>query len=124
RGGNTQPLEQLLMDFMSLGTRFNWDQLQVFVGQVQDADTLRWLTHFVRQADGQLPVIFAAVNLSGKPADVAKYLRTFSVTGLKDLGGSLRYGAGGVAELLHRNQRLNSSALPSLGLDYCLRTPR
>src|SRR5262249_12531018 len=92
RGGNTQPLEQVLMDFMSLGQRFNWGQLEVFVAQVQDAETLRWLTHFVRQGDSQLPALFAAVCLSGQPAGVAKYLRTYSQSGLQDLGGSLRFG--------------------------------
>src|SRR5262249_17760192 len=40
---------------------------------------------------------------------VAKYLMNFSQTGLKDLGASLRYGAGGVNEVLKRNQRLYSS---------------
>jgi len=127
RGGNTQPLEQVLLDFMSLGTRFNWNQLEVFVAQVPDAETLRWLTHFVRQADSQLPqlpVLFAAVHLSGQPSAVSHYLRTFSQSGVQDLGGSLRFGAGGVAELLHRNQRLHTSSLPGLGLDYCLHTPR
>ena len=80
-----------------------------FVGQIQDAETLRLLANLVRKSDGQLPVLFAAVQLSGKPAQVAAYLMNFSQTGLKDLGASLRFGAGGVNELLQRNQRLHSS---------------
>ena len=75
-----------------------------FVGQIQDPETLRLLANLVRKSEGQLPVLFAAVQLSGKPAQVAAYLMNFSRTGLKDLGASLRFGAGGVNELLRRNQ--------------------
>ena len=107
--GEPQQLEQVLLDLMSLGQRFNWGQLVGFVGQIQDAETLRLLASLVRNSDGQLPVLFAAVQLSGKPAQVAAYLMHFSQTGLKDLGASLRFGAGGVKELLRRNQRLHSS---------------
>jgi len=108
-GGEPQRLEQVLLDMMSLGQRFNWGQLVGFVGQIQDAETLRLLTSLVRRSDGQLPVLFAAVQLTGQPDQVAAYLMRFSQTGLKDLGASLRFGAGGVSELLRRNQRLHSS---------------
>ena len=37
RGGSSQPLEQVLMDLMSLGRRFNWDQLVAFTGRIEDA---------------------------------------------------------------------------------------
>jgi len=124
RGGNSQPLEEVLMDFMSLGQRFDWDQLTVFVRRIEDVETLRVLTDLVRNAGGRLPVLFSAVQLSGNPRAVANYLTSFSQTGSSDLGSSLRYGAGGVNELLRRNQRLDLSGLrPPLGLDYCLRLP-
>ena len=87
------------MDFMSLGDRLNWDQLVAFVAQIQDAGTLHQLAGQARNAGEQLPVLFAAVQLSGKPAAVAGYLAKFNQTGLDDLGASLHYGAGGVSEL-------------------------
>src|SRR5439155_8580422 len=121
--GNPQPLEQVLLDVMSLGQRFNWAQLEVFVRQVEDPETLRLLAGLVRKEERQLPVLFSAVQLSGQPAAVAKYLVNFSQTGLKDLGAILRFGQGGLAEFLHRGQRLSSSNLLPLGLDYCLRMP-
>ena len=111
RGVEPQRLEQVLLDIMSLGQRFNWGQLAAFVGQIQDTETLRLQSNLVRKNDAQLPVLFAAVELSGKPALVAAYLMNFSQTGLKDLGASLRFGAGGVSELLRRNQRLHRSSL-------------
>ena len=111
RGVEPQRLEQVLLDIMSLGQRFNWGQLAAFVGQIQDAETLRLQSNLVRKNDAQLPVLFAAVELFGKPAQVAAYLMNFSQTGLKDLGASLRFGAGGVNELLRRNQRLHRSSL-------------
>jgi len=104
------PLEQLLLDLMSLGQRFNWGQLLAFAGSIQDTETLRRLTSFVRKGD-DLPVLFCALQVSGQPADLAQYLMNYSQTGLKDLGESLRFGTGGVNELLRRNQRLNVSEL-------------
>ncbi|HEV2390920.1 MAG TPA: hypothetical protein VG146_01015 [Verrucomicrobiae bacterium] len=124
RGQGSLPLEHLLLDLMSLGQRFNWSQLVVFVRPIQDAETLRLFSNLVRQADRQLPIIYAAVQLSGQPARVAKYLMDFSQTGLNDLGNSLRFGAGGVTELLRRDQVLFFSGLPAVGLDWCLRMPQ
>jgi hypothetical protein len=109
RGGDPQQLEQVLLDLMSLGQRFNWGQLVGFVGQVQDTETLRLLANVVRKSEGQLPLLFAATQVSGKPDQVAAYLMNFSQTGLADLGASLRFGAGGVNELLRRNVRVHNS---------------
>ena len=122
RGGDSQPFEQVLMDFMSLGQRFNWGQLTVFVARIDDAETLRLLANLVRNANS--PALFSAVELSGQPSAVAGYLMRFNQTGLGDLGSSLRFGAGGVNELLRRNQRLSASDFhPRLGVELCLRAP-
>jgi hypothetical protein len=107
------------------------------VGQIPDAETLRLLANLARKSDGQLPVLFAAVQLSDRPARVAAYLMEFSQTGMKDLGASLRFGAGGVKELLQSNRRLHSSgfrrqmarlapfaAVFSLASDLCWRNLR
>jgi hypothetical protein len=135
RDGNSQPLEQVLMDVMSLGQRLNWGQLVDFVHQIDDVETLRLLGGFVRSGYS-MPTLFSALKLSGKPDEVATYLVNFSQTGLNDLGESLRFGAGGVNELLERNQRLHFSALRhvkghapfntvfAITSDYCLRQPR
>ncbi|HTL16314.1 MAG TPA: hypothetical protein VL793_03705, partial [Patescibacteria group bacterium] len=106
-GGSTQPLEQVLLDFMSLGQRFNWGQLVVFVRNMPDPETLRLQGNLVRRSARQLPVLFAVVDLSGRPADVTRYLMDFSQTGITDLGAALRNGAGGLNELLNRDQRLD-----------------
>ncbi|MDB6123805.1 MAG: hypothetical protein JWQ71_2798 [Pedosphaera sp.] len=109
RGGNPQRLEEALLDLMSLGQRFNWSQLGAFVSHIEDANTLRLLANQVRKAGDQLPMLFSAVEISRQPSAVSKYLMNFSQTGLKDLGASLRFNAGGVNELLQRNQRLYHS---------------
>lgn len=111
RGESSKPLEQILLDVMSLGQRFNWGQLAAFCEKIESAETLRLLANFARKDDAQLPVLFSAVELSENPAGVAKYLLNFSETGQKDLAASLRFGAGGVGELLKRNQRLHESVL-------------
>jgi len=136
RGGSTQPFEQALMDLMSLAQRFNWVQLVAFVGQIDDEETLRRLAHLVQKADARLPVLFSAVQLSGNPAAVERYLMEFSQTGWKDLAGGLHFGAGGLKELLQRKLPLYSprlrnelvgydpfATLFSVVLDACWLTP-
>jgi hypothetical protein len=118
RGGSSEPLEQVLLDFMSLGERLDWDQFVAFVAPIQDAGTLHQLAGQARNAGEQLPVLFAAVQLSGKPAGVAGYLTKFSQTGLKDLGASLHYGAGGVGELLQRDRRFYRSPLEKWVIEF------
>ena len=100
RGGDSGDLEQVLMDFMSLGQRLNWGQLIDFVGDIQNPETLRQLANLARSHEEQMPVLFAAVRLSGDPARVAAYAMNFSQTGLADLRASLRFGIGGVKEAL------------------------
>jgi len=104
--GGSQPFEEVLVDLMSLGQRFNWGRLVVFLEQIQDTQTLRRLANLLRRAGGQAAVLFSAVHLSGEPAAVAKFLVDFSQSGFRDLEASLLFGAGGVRELLHRDQRL------------------
>ena len=111
-GGSSLPLEQALMDLMVLAQRFNWDQLVAFVGRIDDVGTLHTLAEAVRTGGGQLPVLFSAVVLSGKPVAVARYITDFNQAAWTDLGTSLRFGAGGVNELLRRNQLLYRTGYP------------
>jgi hypothetical protein len=111
RGRDSQPLELVLLDFMSLGQRFNWDQLTVFVGKIEDTQTLQRLANAFRQIPGREPVIFSAVELSGNPGAVGEYLSHYNQTGVTDLASSLRTGSGGVSELLKRDERLFDPAL-------------
>ena len=95
---------------MSIGKRMNWGQLVAFVGHIDNAETLRLLADQVRNAEGQLPVLFAAVQLSGDPDGVARYLKGFSQTGLRDLGTSLRSGTGGVTALLRTQKQVSQTS--------------
>ena len=122
-GGDSERFEQILLDVMSLGQRFNWNQLTEFVRRVEDRETLTRLAHLARHTT-ELPVLFSAVQLSGNARGVASYLVQFGQTGARDLGWALRLNAGGVNELLKRNQRVYESDLPKVGVDYSLRAPR
>ncbi len=103
---SAQPLEEILMDLLSLGQRLDWGELKAFVGGIEDARTLALLTTQVRNAQTNLPTLFAAVTLSQKPAAVASYLNDYSHSGYTDLGASLHFGEGGLDELLLRHERL------------------
>jgi hypothetical protein len=110
--GVTEPIEQVLLDLMSLGQRFDWGQLEVFTRSIQDAAALHAVAYLVRKAGtGQVPVLYAAVVLSGQAGKVAGYGLKFSETGLADLGSALPFGAGGIKELLARDQRWYNSGL-------------
>jgi len=111
RGGDSQPFEEILMSVLSLGQRLNYGQLEVFLAHIQSPETLRLLANLARNAGPDLPVLFSAVVLSGSPDQVAGYLSKFSLTGMNDLRACLPFGAGGVNELLRRNQRLYQSAI-------------
>lgn len=112
--GDSQRLEQTLMDILALGQRLSWDQLVTFAGRVRDPETLRVLTGIVRSAGTRLPVVFSAVQMASDPAAVTAYLTEFSQSGLEDVGSALEYGTGGLNELLSRKQRLHVSGLPGL----------
>ena len=133
---NAQPLEEILMDLLSLGQRLDWGQLKDFVAGIEDPHTLALLADQARNAGTEWPTLFAAVVLSQEPARVASYVDDFSRTGLNDLGTSLRYGEGGLEELLLRHQRIYSSPEREqwaasgplalffrAGADYALRAP-
>jgi hypothetical protein len=134
--GNPEALEQALLDVLSIGQRFNWGQLTTFIGKIEDTGTLHDLAELTRNAGDQLPQLFAAVEISGDPAAVAQYLKTFHETGLKDLTAALPYGAGGVRALLRSNHRIYASHwrevaartapfsnVVAMTADYCWRMP-
>jgi hypothetical protein len=124
RGGNSQELEGVLLDIMSLGQRFNWGQLAIFVREIDDADALRLLANLVRQDRSGMPVIYSAVVVSHEPTPVARYLAAYAQTGLNDIAKSFRLGTGAVKELMKRNQRLSpaSSSFP-VAAGLCWRRP-
>ena len=127
-GGDSQRLEQVLLDFLSLGQRFNWGELQEFAARINDAETLRLLAELVRKAGGQMPELLSAVELSREPADAARYLMNFSQTGMKDVARSLAFGSGGLNLLLQRNQPLFESGVRPrsfhpLGVALCWSLP-
>jgi hypothetical protein len=105
RGGGSEGLEQALMDFGSLGEHFNWDQLTAAVALIADPGTLHRLAGQMSVAGDRLPLLFAAVQLSGAPAAVAAYDAKYSQTGLQDVSAALWYGESGVKELTSRGQR-------------------
>lgn len=109
----SEPLELVMMDFLSLSHHLNWNQLEMFTSPIKDSETLSRLASQVRKANEQLPLLFSAVVISEKPETVAKYIVQYGKNGLQDLGTSLGFGQGSLLELLRRNQRLVHSELVS-----------
>jgi len=73
---------------------------------VDSIATLRDLAEAVRSHEDAVPSIFAAVALSGNGKGVAKYLRTFSETGMNDVNFALRHGRGAVELLIKQQQQV------------------
>lgn len=105
-GGSTEPLEQVLLDVMSLGRRYNYGQLSTLLARVEDAQTVRTFASVVRRGETNAAALLTLVHVSGQPVAVAKYLTEHSKTGLADLSRSLDFGVGGLKELLSQNKRL------------------
>lgn len=68
---DAQALKEILLSVSSLGQRLNWGQLAAFVSDIDDPQTLALLAGEVRDAGAQLPVLFAAAELSRKLDRVA-----------------------------------------------------
>lgn len=135
-GESSQPIEEILMDEMSLAQRLDWRQLVVFNRRIEDPQTLALLTGFARNAGNQLPVLLTAVEDSPSPSQVASYLSNYGETGFHDLAVSERFGSAGANELMRRNQRLYDPAIRQgwvahapldaffrAATDYALRAP-
>ncbi len=136
RGGSSQVMEEILFDLMSLGQRLNWTQLEEFTSRIEDPQSLRLFGERIRKSEEHLPLLFSVVALSQKPGAVAGYLTEYSRTGLDDLGASLRFGEGGLNELLRRKAPLYTAGfrqraeqntplgtVSSFAVDYAWRTP-
>jgi hypothetical protein len=135
--GKTESLEQILLDVLSLGQRFNWGQLAMFVGKMDGAETLHEQAGLARSAEAQLPDLFAAVELSGDPKAVAQYLKEFPKTGHADMTAAFPYNANAVRALVRSGNRLFVSpwrqtaarieplaSLVTIGADYSWRMPQ
>ena len=128
-GGDTTPLEHLLLDFLSLGERLNADQAGVFLENVQDTETFTLLAQEVRDSGSSLPTLYGAVVLSGQPKEVATYVRDYADSGLGAIANTYHFGVASLKELIHRQQRAYGVLPPiensfSLALDnFCLTQP-
>lgn len=117
-GGDTAPLEQTLLDFLSLGQRFNWGQLGAFVGKIEDTDTLHNQAELVRTSGSRLADLFSAVELTGDPKAVAQFLKKFHNSGLDDIASTFKYNAGGVRALVVTDNPIYSTHVRELAWQY------
>ena len=135
-GGNTPPLEQTLLDFLSLGQRFDWGQLISFVGKIEDTGTLHDQAELVRTAGSRVSDLFSAVELTGNPKAVAGYLKKFHNSGLDDITSTFKYNSGGVRALVVNDNPIYSTHIRQLAAqnepfsnfisasaDFCWRSP-
>lgn len=106
RGYDSASLEVFYLNLTSLSKRLTWDQLLAFFAGVRDLAGLRNLTRAVTAAPGDLPLVFAALQLAEDPAAVGDYLQRFPKTAPADLRFALGAGRGGLNLLLRSGQPL------------------
>lgn len=104
RKNSPEKLERVFLDLLTLAKRLNWTQLTLFITRIEDLATLHNLAHLAQANEARIPWLFAAVCLTGQPADVSGYLMKFRDSGMKDMTLGLRAGSGGLRELLKRKQ--------------------
>lgn len=108
RGGDLESLgslELVYLDLLSLGRRLDWASLTELMKRIDGIATLREIAEAMRANEEFAPSIFAAVVLSEKAREVAKYLSTFPETGFNDINFALRHGRGAVELLVKQQQR-------------------
>jgi len=96
--------EDAALGLLSLARRLDYTQLAELLRPVTTTDTLAELGAAVRRRPAGTPVLFTAVGLTGRPADVATYLAAHGPRGEAALAEALRAGTGAVALLLDRQQ--------------------
>ncbi len=106
RSQETENLELVYLDLLSLGKRLDWISLVELMKRVDDLKTLRQLAEASRANEEQFAVLYAAIQLSSKPGQVGKYLAAFPETGLNDLSFATRSGVGGIEMLLNQQHRV------------------
>lgn len=111
KGGDFSQLELIYVDLLSLAKRLDWVSLTELVKKSQDINSLRQLADAARSHEDEFPTVFAAVQMSGQPNKVAKYLAEFPETGIRDLAFATRSGVGSVELLLKQQQRIYYASL-------------
>jgi hypothetical protein len=106
RGKSSESLELVYLDLISLGKRLDWISLVELMKKVEGIPALRQLADAARGHEEQFNAIFAALQISGKPAEVAKFLAQFPETGVNDLSFAAGRGSGGVELLLKQQHRI------------------
>jgi hypothetical protein len=106
RGKGTESLELVYLDLLSLGKRLDWISLIELMKKVDGINTLRQLADAARTHDERFNAIFTAALVSGKPAQVTKFLAQFPETAVNDLSFAARSGVGGVNLLLKQQHRI------------------
>ncbi len=110
RGYDSGPIEVVYLDLTSLAKRTTWDQLLGFLQRVRNLADLRLLARTITQSAGDLPVLFAVLQMADSPSSVPEYLRTFPKTGMADLRFALGQGKGGLDLVLGRHQPVYRAA--------------
>lgn len=106
RGEDPASLELVYLDLLSVGRRLDWVSLTELMKRIDGIATLRSIAESMRANEDHSASIFAAVVLSERARDVAKYLATFPKTGLNDINYALRYGRGAVELLVKQQQQV------------------
>jgi len=106
RGEDSDALELVYLDLLSLGKRLDWVSLTEFMKRVDDLATLRDLAESMRSHEEAVPQIFSAAVVSENPGAVAKYLAKFPETGLHDIEFALGHGRGAVELVTKQQQRV------------------
>ena len=104
-------LEDLCLDLLSLSKRLNWAQLAELLHPIENQASLKTVADLARKQEAQIPVLFAAIEASQSPRQVAAYLSTFEQTGWKDLAFALNSGRGSLQELLRRQQQISRATI-------------
>ncbi len=113
-------LERIYFALFSLGKRMNWNQLNRLLPFLESTDQLEKVAAYARNYDEAFSWIYVAVVQAESAQTVIRYLETFPLEGLDDLGLSLSYGEGALDYLLEQMKQVEQ---PSRRLAWAEKMP-
>jgi hypothetical protein len=107
--GDTRPLEFNLLNLLSLGQRLTFDQLAGLLAKVGSAETVQAFADAARSSPDAACDLAAAVELTGDPGVVGRFIDAQGARGVRDIGACLRFNAEAVRDLVAGGRRLYRS---------------
>jgi len=100
--GEAAKIEQIYLDFLSLGQRYSWSQLAALTRDAGSLEIIAKIRHLDKVAPKFAPVLAAAAILTENPDTVTQYVIQYGERGNEALAFALFHGRGSITLLVRQ----------------------